>query len=495
MPSERLKPISIELFSGAGGLALGLRRAGFSSLLAVEASPMAAETYFRNFHDRDGSAWAEHLDRSRQDQIWAGLAVARVGDVLGDLDVVRASLGPLELDLLAGGPPCQGFSTAGKRDPSDGRNALVYDFLTAVRELNPRAVLIENVAGMGMHFAGDGDAPLAQVRKALSSSGRDGYITQILDLNARDFGVPQHRPRVMILGLRRDLGRSLLGRERLESALTTPIWSSSAVQLEPPPLAPTAEVRVGKAPSVSGAIGDLTKAGYRYALDKYPPEMLFARTMRAGDRSYGITKSSPDELANHDYRRHGPRVELRFKLHVALAAYGIRTNLFAVGLADMRPSEMVGQLRRLLRDHRVSEPLRLPDGTAILDSEGVDVGVNHPALAAAILSGTTRKHSQRALRADQPAATVMSLPDDFVHYAEPRTLTVREMARLQSFPDAFTFYGNATTGAHRRRFEVPQYTQVGNAVPPLLAAAVARHLAKVLARVTQSGASVTAKSA
>ena len=74
----------------------------------------------------------------------------------------------------------------------------------------------------------------------------------------------------------------------------------------------------------------------------------------------------------------------------------------------------------------------------------------------------------------------MSLPDDFVHYTYPRTLTVREMARLQSFADSFVFYSKETTGAHRRKLEVPQYTQVGNAVPPLLARAVGEQLMTVL---------------
>jgi DNA (cytosine-5)-methyltransferase 1 len=72
------------------------------------------------------------------------------------------------------------------------------------------------------------------------------------------------------------------------------------------------------------------------------------------------------------------------------------------------------------------------------------------------------------------------LPDDYIHFDEPRTLTVREMARIQSFPDSFVFYGKETTGAHRRRVEVPQYTQVGNAVPPLMAKAVAAHILEVV---------------
>jgi len=84
----------------------------------------------------------------------------------------------------------------------------------------------------------------------------------------------------------------------------------------------------------------------------------------------------------------------------------------------------------------------------------------------------TKKHSQRALSWTKPSPTVLSLPDDYIHPLEPRTLTVRELARFQSFPDSFEFRAKETTGSLRRRVEVPQYTQVGNAVPPKMAKAV-----------------------
>ena len=89
-----------------------------------------------------------------------------------------------------------------------------------------------------------------------------------------------------------------------------------------------------------------------------------------------------------------------------------------------------------------------------------------------IMSLGTKKHSQRPLMWTSPSPTIVSLPDDYVHPDRPRTMTVREMARFQSFPDSFEFRSKETTGSHRRRFEVPQYTQVGNAVPPKLGQAV-----------------------
>ena len=93
-------------------------------------------------------------------------------------------------------------------------------------------------------------------------------------------------------------------------------------------------------------------------------------------------------------------------------------------------------------------------------------------LVEVIMQLGTKKHSQRPLNWNSQSPTVVSLPDDYVHPDDPRTLTVREMARFQSFPDAFEFRAKETTGSLRRRFEVPQYTQVGNAVPPKMAKAV-----------------------
>lgn len=481
----------IDLFSGAGGLTLGLRQAGFRPILAVEMSAMAAETYFRNFHAASEGAWSEHFQLDLLAQTRRGLAVHPVGDLHSLMDEVQHLVGEDSLDLLAGGPPCQGFSTAGRRNPDDARNRLVWDFLGFVKALNPKVVLIENVTGIGMNFgAGESASTLVQVREALARTGRDGYLTQVLDLNAKDFGIPQHRPRIMIVGLRRDLASRFaptVGSSELDLVLASSIWSSSAVQLDPPLLAPASEIRPGRAATVMEAIGDLGENGYRWPLERYPPEFAFGRAMRAGDRRYGLTRVAGAEPPNNERRSHGPAVRTRFKLHLALAPFGMRRNIFSLGLQPKPVREIVVDLRELLHEHAVPQPLRLPDGSPLLDDDGLDLGINHAALCTAILAATTRKHSQRPLRGDAFAPTVMSLPDDFVHYAEPRTLTVREMARLQSFPDAFTFYGNPTTGADRRRRETPQYTQVGNAVPPLLAAAVGRHLASILERLETAG--------
>ena len=100
----------------------------------------------------------------------------------------------------------------------------------------------------------------------------------------------------------------------------------------------------------------------------------------------------------------------------------------------------------------------------------------------------TKKQTQRALVADEPAPAALSIPDDACHYhkGEYRTLSVREMARIQSFPDWFEFRSKVTTGGQMRKFEVPQYTQVGNAVPPLLGKAIGNVVKKLLNAVDQA---------
>ena len=97
-----------------------------------------------------------------------------------------------------------------------------------------------------------------------------------------------------------------------------------------------------------------------------------------------------------------------------------------------------------------------------------------------------KKRALRVLDPDRPSPTITSMPDDLIHYSEPRTLTVRENARLQSFPDWYSFQGKYTTGGHLRKKEVPRFTQVANAVPPLVARAIGEMLLALMAEATQA---------
>jgi len=492
----------IDLFAGAGGLSLGLDAAGFESVLAVEASPMAAETYFRNFIDRDVDEWVRHeTNRDVDAQIAKGLAVSKTGVVLDHVESVRRRLRDHPLDLLAGGPPCQGFSLAGMRNPADQRNQLPFEFLRFVDELRPRAVLIENVVGIGLSFAKiPGEAPLEQLRKALAMKG---YLAQIFEVNARDFGVAQDRPRIMIVGLHLDEVQRLLPDMSAEVLRDVPVarWSSSqpgqmSLDSARSPLddllVPACLVDPRR-PTVEDALDDL--CGVVSQPSDYVVRLNQILVPPAGP--------DPDGPGNLTYRRHSRRTSLRFQLHLALAAKGVRGDIFSVrvgqasqeaqvnverdprkarGRVRLTPEEARDRVLHQLRKLSVSTPLTFR-GAPIIDPEtDTDVGQDLDSLATAIVALGTLKHSQRALAGSLPSPTILSLPDDFVHHLEPRTLSVREMARLQSFPDAFRFYSKETTGGHSRRIEVPQYTQVGNAVPPWMAYRVGSHLYNLLLR-------------
>ncbi|MCU4654692.1 DNA cytosine methyltransferase [Roseibacterium sp. SDUM158016] len=464
----------IDLFAGCGGLSLGLKRAGFEVKLAVEKSPMAAETYYHNFVEPicDPAKWNDHLGLSTLEQAHRGLVVDALEEVLGSEELLR-ELRAAGIDLVAGGPPCQGFSLAGRRNPGDIRNELPWQFLEFVERVEPKAVIIENVAGMRHDFRKHGArSPFEDLRIALSRTG-PGYAVQPMALNAMHFGVPQHRPRVFLVGLRRDLADAEGVR------VTTDTWLSQ----NETPHEPQVPSRPALAPSrthfgtghrqhltVKDAISDLGNEGYLFD----QPLTDYAREMRTNEP---LLKSEDDKLENtpslhnHVLRSHSDLVRRRFEFYQFLRDARIDTRLLSLPL---RTDVFDAERREMIHDaiKGLEFPLMLENGKTIARSKG--------ALVRLVNRLATKKHSQRALSLDSPAPTVVSLPDDYVHPTEARTLTVREMARFQSFPDAFEFRAKETTGGTKRRTEVPQYTQVGNAVPPKLAEALGRRLASII---------------
>ena len=473
----------IDLFAGCGGLSLGLEKAGFRSVLAVEKSPMAAETYYHNFIKRlpggkaGDAAWAEYCQRTVRQQIEAGLLVNEVASLLAETEYL-AALASQNVDLVAGGPPCQGFSMAGRRNPNDIRNQLPWQFLDVVAAVRPKAVIIENVVGIGQDFVKSGAAaPFAQLRLALEATD-PGYVVQPMRVNAMHFGVPEHRPRMLLVGLRTDLADT----HRLERGL--PLWRSESSSR--PLLAPTP--REGEPRTVDEALWDLvdTPDGLSYAAHcgagRYStPDGEYAREMRCDPRWFPPALPEaipPGHPLNRTLRKHAPNIALRFQIYQYLQSQGMKSNLLNIPtMSDLTTSERESLLGEELSS--VMFPACAPGGRVL--------AANLDELIYLIMRAGTRKHSQRPLRADTPSPTVMSLPDDFVHHLYPRTLAVREMARLQSFPDLFEFRSKETTGSDRRRFEVPQYTQVGNAVPPLLATAIGAGLVPILRRTSISG--------
>ena len=471
----------LDLFAGCGGLSLGFEQAGLELAAAVERSPMAAETHFRNFHLRDEEwdqpLWEEVLKSgdggSFAKQVGYGTVVGSVWDLLED-DEAMDALAELAPDVVAGGPPCQGFSMAGRRDPNDKRNQLPWAFLQFVERLDPAAVVIENVAGINMAFASQGgvEPAFAQLHRALAKTGR-GYRIQPVELNARHFGVPQNRPRMVLIGLRSDLANDMgidasdepWRSEDAFAALERGDDPTMGLRLVPEVGSIVDKRRCGMRQAIersaADALSDLDANGYRDSIDYRRREHRFARTMRGSRRTMRVP-------LNHNMRNHSDRVVERFELYHYFADEGIPNSVLGLPTRIGNEYEARQAVAGVLGDHANALPARgfIAEG----DRDLVDV----------VMRLATLKHTQRVVDYGMPAPTVVTLPDDYVHPYEPRIMTVRELARFQSFPDWFEFRSKETTGSHRRKFEVPQYSQVGNAVPPLMAQAVGELLVDML---------------
>lgn len=385
---------SLDLFAGAGGLSEGLREAGFTSLYANEISPRYAQTYAANHP-------GTHVD-SRDIR-------------MVDARKVRALLGLKrgELDLIAGGPPCQGFSiNAPKRSTYDSRNHLFREYLRFVTEFKPRAVMIENVPGM---VSFEGGATLDAILESLK---RLGYDADVRILYAPHYGIPQTRWRTIILGARDGLNPTELFPEPLRQApvrvnFTSQFAGKTLVNLPRSlelPSHVTVRDAIGDLPVLrNGEMGDVTKP-YRH-----PADNPYQQLMRVG--SEGVTCHEAARLS---------KINLERMSHIPPGGNwtDIPETLLPRGMRMARRSD------HTKRYGRVS-----PTGLA---------------------------------------STILTKCDPhwgaYFHYEQDRAFTVREAARLQSFPDTYVFYGS----------RVEQYEQVGNAVPPLLGAAVGRTIARVL---------------
>jgi len=392
-----------DAFAGCGGLSLGLMQAGLEGRFAIEHDEFAFATLRANLlstGSRLKFAWPR----------WLPKEPIAIGTLLHDY---QAQLESLEgrIDLLVGGPPCQGFSSAGRRKCDDPRNKLFASYLRMVDILKPRAVLIENVRGFTMDF--DDDAKVKNYSHNLRQklSAKYDVFDALLDLSR--FGVPQLRTRYFLLALRPGLCNGnpfdLLSR-RLPSFLRS-------MRLRPPVTS-------------WAAISDLEiSRGGTQASRETPgfQEIRYTKPLTSFQRLMGLGEGGPPDLR---LARHSDEITDRFRQIIAL-------------------SHAEGRLNTT-----ISDDIRAMYGL--------------------------RKRALRVLDPDRPAPTITSLPDDLLHYSEPLVLTVRENARLQSFPDWFSFRGKYTTGGHLRRKEVPRFTQVANAVPPLVARAIGEMLAELL---------------
>lgn len=451
----------VDLFAGCGGLSLGLERAGFELVVAVEKSEMAAETFYHNFVKRidQQDEWKNYRESSIEHQFENKVVTKEVGELLAN-DKLMQRLKELEIDIVVGGPPCQGFSLAGRRNPDDIRNKLPWQYLEFVEKINPKAVVIENVVGISRNFKNGEPAPFDQLQEALREIG-EGYVVQPVHVNAMHFGVPEHRPRLMILALRKDVA------DKMHIKSTNSLWYSNYSDLisDIPALAPVPTIEAEHARTVVDAISDLSEVK-----PKNPSHTSKNFVKEMGDaKLWGLKPLASGAVPNQTPRKHQDKAVSRFRLYQYLRVEGLASKTLNIP-TQYEPFEAREILRELYKD--VTLQAYSPDGVLLAN--------NLEGLIDLTFELKTKKHSQRSLHWNKPSPTVVTLPDDYIHPSEPRIFTVRELARFQSFPDAFEFRAKETTGGTNRRNEVPQYSQVGNAVAPLLALAVGKRFYEIL---------------
>lgn len=444
-----------------------MERAGGELVAAVEKSEMAARTYYHNFIGdvSEIHKWNTHIGLGLRQQSEAKVIAKELSSVLANTDLM-SEFASQDIDAVVGGPPCQGFSMAGRRKKDDIRNRLAWEYLEFVEAVQPKAVVIENVVGMSRSFIAGEESSFSQLQKALGAIG-EGYQVQAVQVNAMHYGAPQHRPRLMLIALRQDVANVL-------NIVANPtIWRSNFSDLVAPasipPLAPQPTTAEGESFSIRDSISDLPgwENDGKGRNDEYLKSLALAELVV----NNGNLRNS--KLANQTYRNHSDRVVKRFSFYRLLLDESVDQRIFSVLAASPDKAKEISEewlknIQTPLTLQISHDPVRYQSIASLED------------LAAVAIDISTKKHSQKALSADLPARTVVTLPDDYIHPKASRIFTVRELARFQGFPDNFEFVGKETTGSLRRKFEVPQYTQVGNAVSPWQSQAVGELLRGLL---------------
>ena len=359
----------IDLFAGCGGMSLGFEMAGFEPVLAVEKDDWAAETY--QFNRQNANIF------------------------VGDITEIKQPKQQFQLQNISGiigGPPCQGFSVSGFRDPKDPRNSLFMDYMRFVQDFKPEFFVMENVPGILSSKTKTGQL----VKQVICSVAKDsGYNVEILQLNAADYGVPQARNRVLFIGIRDDFPfyPDYLIPQKITENNPISLWDA-----------------ISDLPQIEAGQGEDNVDYVETAKNEY---QKWAR-------------SNAKKINNHISMRHTQRLIERFKC----IGWG-------QSLADVPQEHMQRQRGNAEK-----------------------------------ISG--KVYSQNNMRPfpNKPSPTLPAcFQSNFVHPYLNRNFTAREGARLQSFPDDYIFKGKRTTMSWEKNLS--QFQQIGNAVPPLLAKALA----------------------
>ena len=381
----------IDLFAGAGGFGLGFQLSGrFVPICSVEKDLWAVETLKANNAHK-----IIHADITKIS------TKAKIEEICSESP-----------DVIIGGPPCQGFSLAGKGDPSDPRNTLFRYFVKWVKVLQPKVFVMENVAGLLIRKNADGENVIDIIKEAFTKAG---YTCEAWTLNAADYGVPQVRHRVVIAGTR--VGEKI--------AKPKPVYSMDSETGLPPYV--TAWEALSDLPQIAAREGGEFMNYDSEATNDYQ------RLCRVGS----------DGVHNHEAMLHTARLVSRFQ------------SILDGGSIATLPEEL--RVRKRNGNGEYSESLY--------------------------------QSNYRHIEPNQASYTIpASFYSTFIHPFIPRNITAREAARIQSFPDRYVFKGKRTLISSKLmkklgkddQNHLSQYNQVGNAVPPLMAKAIAARIASYL---------------
>jgi DNA (cytosine-5)-methyltransferase 1 len=411
--ADSSRPIAVDLFAGAGGFSLGLEQAGFDVMAAVEYDPVHAATHKFNFPNTAIlCADVAKLDAKKLRTV-IGRGLQAHGRDPSSWDG--------EVDLVVGGPPCQGFSLIGKRLVDDVRNKLVFHFVRLVVALRPRYFVMENVPGM----ATGGHASI--LHELIKEFERAGYRFPSEDkyrvLNAADFGVPQERYRLFLIGARKDL-----------SVVEPPDAAVRPVPKRPPARSEevvSAECKslLADGPTVWDAIGDL-------------PNVNGYSSLRHADE----TKLSAQRFVSMEGLASSYALKLR----------GLESDSQDLSYPRIWDRTV---LTASTRTKHTSDSIKRFKSTSCGDTEPVSRFYKlHPeGLCNTLRAGSGSERG--AFTSPRP-----------LHPRDSRVLSNREAARLHSFPDWFRFH---TTKWHGFR-------QIGNSVPPLLGRAIGARIIAAL---------------
>ncbi|NMG07011.1 DNA cytosine methyltransferase [Brasilonema sp. UFV-L1] len=382
--NQKERPIAVDLFAGAGGMTLGFEQAGFDVLASIEIDPVHCATHEFNF------------------PFWRILCKSVVDTTAAEIRS-RSSIGDREIDVVFGGPPCQGFSLIGKRIFDDPRNSLVKNFINLVIELQPKFFVLENVKGMTL---GKHREFISVIINEFEQSGykvRKDYKV----LNAAEYGVPQNRERLFLLGCRQDLELP-----NYPAALTRPAKLNKAELKNQLPLSPTVWDAIGDLPEVEDYIELFEKDS---VIAEFGKPSDYARQLR------GLCYTDKD----YSYER-------KYDSRMLTSSLRTKHTFQSIKRFEATPA---GKTEPVSRFHKLA-----PEGIC------------------------------NTLRAGTPSNRGAFTSARPIHPFTPRCITVREAARLHSYPDWFRFHVTKWHG----------FRQIGNSVPPLLAKAVALEIIKVL---------------